>query len=111
MNEIKLPIGIISNFNSTLKEKLITFFDVEFKDVFVSEELGVAKPDTLFYQKAIDKIGVEPSEIIYVGDSLKLDIQPAQEVGLNAILIDREEYYPVFENRIKSLNELNNFLC
>lgn len=111
LNEIKIPIGIISNFNSTLKEKLKSFFDKEFKDVFVSEELGVAKPNTLFYQKAIDKIGIEPSEIIYVGDSLKLDIQPAQKLGLNAKLIDREEYYPAFENRIKSLNELNNFLC
>ncbi len=111
LNETKIPAGIISNFNSTLKEKLKTFFDVEFKDIFVSEELGVAKPDKLFYQKAIEKIDINPAEIIYVGDSLKLDIKPAQELGLNAILIDREEYYPAFENRIKSLNELNNYLC
>jgi FMN phosphatase YigB (HAD superfamily) len=111
LNEIKIPIGIISNFNSTLKEKLKTFFDVDFKDVFVSEELGIAKPDKLFYQKAIAKTGINLADIIYVGDSLKLDIQPAQELGLNAVLIDREEYYPAFQNRIKSLNELNNFLC
>ena len=111
LNEIKTPIGIISNFNSTLKDKLKTFFDISFVDIFVSEELGVAKPIKMFYQKAIDKIGIPSNEIIYVGDSIKLDIEPALELGLNAFLIDRENYYPALENRISSLNDLNKIMC
>ncbi len=110
LNDIKIPMGIISNFNSSLKQKLKTFFDVEFKDIFVSEELGVAKPDKLFYQKAIEQIGVKPEEIIFIGDSIKLDIQPALEIGMNALLIDREKYYPALKNRINLLSDLNNYL-
>lgn len=111
LNEIKIPIGIISNFNSTLKDKLKTFFDVTFVDIFVSEELGVAKPNKMFYQKAIDKIAIPPNEIVYVGDSIKLDIEPALNLGLNAFLIDRENYYPALKNRITSLNDLNKIMC
>lgn len=111
LNEIKTPIGIISNFNSTLKDKLKTFFDISFLDIFVSEELGIAKPNKIFYQKAIDKIGVMPNEIVYVGDSIKLDIEPALSLGINALLIDRENYFPALKNRITSLNDLNKILC
>ena len=39
LNEIDLPIGILSNFNSTLQEKLIEHFGNIFKDVLVSEIL------------------------------------------------------------------------
>lgn len=110
LNEINIPIGIISNFNSTLKEKLKSFFDVTFADVFVSEELGVAKPSAEFYGKALQQIGIAPQDIIYVGDSVKLDLEPALKLGIKALLIDRENYFPAQENRIASLTDLKKFL-
>lgn len=108
LNEIEVPIGIISNFNSTLKEKLKSFFDVEFTDIFVSEELGVAKPSLDFYGKALGKIGIDPSEIVYVGDSVKLDLEPALALGMNAFLIDRENNFPMQKRRINSLTDLKS---
>ena len=110
LNEIKLPVGIISNFNSTLKEKLKSFFNIDFADIFVSEELGIAKPSLDFYKRALEKIGVDPSEIIYVGDSVKLDLEPAQKLGINAYVIDRENYFQVQKNRISSLYDLKTIL-
>lgn len=110
LNEIKVPVGIISNFNSTLKEKLKSFFEIEFSDIFVSEELGVAKPSLDFYGKALEKIGIEPSEIIYVGDSIKLDLEPASKLGMKAMLIDRDDYFPLQQNRISTLTDLKKWL-
>jgi putative hydrolase of the HAD superfamily len=110
LKEINVPVGIISNFNSTLKEKLKSFFDVTFADVFVSEELGVAKPSAEFYGKALQQIGIAPQDIIYVGDSVKLDLEPALKLGIKAFLIDRENYFPAQENRIFSLADLKKFL-
>jgi len=110
LNEIDIPMGIISNFNSTLKEKLKSFFDVTFTDIFVSEELGVAKPSLEFYGKAMDKIGIDPKDIIYVGDSVKLDLEPALAIGMNAFLIDRENYFPQQKQRISALTDLKKWL-
>lgn len=110
LNEIKLPVGVISNFNSTLKDKLKLFFDVDFQDVLVSEELGVAKPNIEFYQKALDRIGFESNEVLYVGDSIKLDLEPASKIGFNTLIIDRDNFYPNLKNRISNLSEIKKYL-
>lgn len=110
LSEIELPIGIISNFNSTLKAKLDSFFGPIFKDILVSEELGVAKPKLEFYRKALDKINCKPQEVLYVGDSLKLDVEPAELLGIKCLLIDRNNFYPSSKYTIKDLNEIKHHL-
>lgn len=110
LNEIKCPIGIISNFNSSLKEKLNQHFGSIFSDVFVSEELGVAKPDLAFYQNALDKINVDPKDILYIGDSFKLDLQPALQLGMKAYIVDRDDFYSTNDITIKSLSELKRLI-
>ncbi len=110
VSKLPLPIGVISNFNSTLKEKLESFFGPVFQDVFVSEELGVAKPNIEFYKKAMDKIPFEANQILYIGDSIKLDLKPATELGWNALIIDRDNFYPNLNNKISNLAEITKFL-
>lgn len=110
VHEIDIPMGIISNFNTTLKAKLNDFFGPIFKDIFGSEALGVSKPDLRFYQKAIGQIGVAPDKILYIGDSVKLDIQPAMEIGIHAMLIDRDGNFPSSKYRIDSLNEILKYI-
>ncbi|GAA4233964.1 hypothetical protein GCM10022291_12310 [Postechiella marina] len=110
LSEIDLPIGVISNFNTTLKDKLNTFFGDVFTDVLVSEELGVAKPNVEFYKKALEKISCNADEVLYIGDSIKLDLKPALELGFNALIIDRNNFYPKLEKRISSLIEVKNYI-
>lgn len=110
LNEIDIPMGIISNFNSSLKEKLNQYFGPVFSDIFVSEEVGIAKPSTAFYKKALDKINRDPKDILYIGDSFKLDLKPALELGMNAYIIDRDNFYPNNPNTIQSLSELKKWI-
>jgi len=110
LNKISLPMGIISNFNSTLKDKLNQFFGPVFKDILVSEELGIAKPKVEFYQKALDRIGYKASEVLYVGDSIKLDIEPAAQLGMKCLLIDRDDFYQKSNYKITTLNEILEFI-
>ncbi|MGG7036238.1 MAG: HAD family hydrolase [Flavobacterium sp.] len=105
-----VPIGVISNFNSSLKEKLNQFFGPVFQDVFVSEELGVAKPNIEFYQRALAKIPFEAHEVLYIGDSIKLDLEPALQVGFNTLIIDRDNFYPDLKHRISNLSEISRWL-
>lgn len=110
LSEIEIPMGIISNFNTTLKDKLQQFFGSVFKDILVSEELGVAKPALAFYEKALEKLNYKPNEVLYIGDSLKLDIEPASSLGIKSLLIDRDDFYASSPFKIKSLVEIKNYL-
>jgi len=110
LNKIDIPFGIISNFNTTLKDKLLQFFGPIFTDILVSEELGIAKPKVEFYQKALDCIGYNASEVLYIGDSIKLDIEPASKLGIKSLLIDRGNFYQQSTYKINNLNEISKHL-
>jgi len=110
LTELEIPMGIISNFNSSLKEKLDQYFGLIFSDIFVSEEIGIAKPSTEFYRKALDRININPKDILYIGDSFKLDLEPALELGMNSYIIDRDNFYPKNVNTIQSLSELKKMI-
>jgi FMN phosphatase YigB (HAD superfamily) len=110
LTELGVPLGIISNFNGTLKDKLNSFFGNIFQDIFVSEELGVAKPSVEFYKRALEKIPFKADEVLYIGDSIKLDMEPALSLGIETLIIDRDNFYPNLEKRISSLNEIKNYL-
>ena len=110
LKEINIPMGVISNFNTSLRDKLEHFFGPIFKDVFVSEELGVAKPNIAFYQEALNKIQLKPSEVLYIGDSVRLDYEPAYKIGFNVLIIDRDNFYPNLKYKISNLAEIPNFL-
>jgi len=62
------------------------FFDV----VVCSTELGVRKPDARMYLTALDRMGNEPSEALFVGHS-KEDLEGAREVGLITVAFRPDE--------------------
>lgn len=55
------------------------------------------------------RLKVDANRILYVGDSLKLDIIPALSIGVDAWMIDRDPNFCYFTNGIESLVELNHF--
>ena len=57
--------------------------DKLFDDVFISEQMGVDKPNAGFFEKVWQKIGAyEPGEVLIVGDSLTSDIQGGNNEGI-----------------------------
>ena len=94
INNYNCEIGVLSNFNMKLNSILEQELPyLKFKNIFISEEEKVSKPNLKFFEIAIKKIGIAPEKILYIGDSLKLDIIPALKMGLQVKLIDREETY------------------
>ena len=106
LKQLPLDKGILSNFNSSLFEKINNMFSGMFSTVVVSEQLKCAKPSMDFYAQAVQMIGHKPEHILYIGDSIKLDMEPALNTGMNVLLIDREDCFPYVPHRIKSLNEI-----
>lgn len=108
LNKLNNPKGILSNFNSSLEEKLFHFFGNVFKDVFVSEIEGVSKPSTSFFEIALEKLNLNADQIIYIGDSFKLDYLPASKLGITAFIIDRDRYYPDSNFVLRSLDDIES---
>ena len=54
-----------------------------FKAIFVSQEMGVNKPDKLYFDRCADRIpGYDPRKSMIVGDSLTSDMRGGELAGL-----------------------------
>jgi putative hydrolase of the HAD superfamily len=81
-------------------------------DAFVSSaDVGLAKPNPSPYLKALDGVGLEPHEAVFVGDTAATDIAGARAAGMRAFLLERADRardrsgYLVIE-RLTALNDL-----
>src|SRR4029079_787819 len=81
-------------------------------DVFVSSaDIGLAKPDPSPFLRAAADLGLEPQELIFVGDNADTDIAGARAAKMRAVLLERTDRardragFLVIE-RLTALNEL-----
>lgn len=112
ISSIGFRLGLISNFEEWLEEMLVELDVGHVFDVTVISGIeGVEKPDPAIYELALERAGVPPEEAIHVGDSPKLDMEPASAVGIKPILLDRyDRYETVPYTRISSLTEVATLL-
>jgi putative hydrolase of the HAD superfamily len=61
---------------------LLDYFD----GVTFSSEVGRRKPHPAIYQDALQKVGSEATQALFVGDRVKEDIQGPQRLGMRAVL-------------------------
>lgn len=83
--------GILSNMfalaaDKLRKEGLYNGFD----PVVLSCDEHVAKPDPLFYDYAVQKLGVKPEEVIFIDDQERFR-PPAELVGMHFVLAESPE--------------------
>lgn len=82
----KYPLAIVSNFYGNLKAVLKDFnLDKYFKVVVDSEEVKIRKPDSAIFSIAIKELGLNPEEVLVVGDNQLNDIEPAKELGCQTV--------------------------
>jgi putative hydrolase of the HAD superfamily len=80
-------LHIISNGfkESTLTKMEVSSLNPYFKNVIISEDVGVNKPDKAIFEYALDKAKAFKHESIMIGDSIEADIRGALEFGIDAI--------------------------
>lgn len=87
-------LGLISNFEKWLEEMLVELeVGHHFEVSVISGIEGVEKPDPAIYRSAVERAGVAPEGCLHVGDSPANDVEPALEVGMKAVLLDRYGRY------------------
>ena len=63
-------------------EEMLEMFDV----VVESRAAGVRKPDPHFYQLALDQLGVQPDQAVFL-DDLGINLKPARALGMHTIKV------------------------
>jgi putative hydrolase of the HAD superfamily len=82
-----------------------------FEHVLGASEAGAAKPDARIFELLLQRAGLEPAQVAYVGDDPHADVAGARAVGMQAVWVDRfgrpwpEEVEPP-AHRVGNLSEL-----
>ncbi|MFI5864828.1 HAD family hydrolase [Streptomyces sp. NPDC051546] len=61
-----------------------------FEVLVCAVELGVSKPEAGAFLAACAEMGLEPGEVVYVGDQPEIDARGARDAGLTAVWLDRD---------------------
>jgi putative hydrolase of the HAD superfamily len=93
---------LLSNAWDNLRQLLEGLWKIDgvFDHIFISAELGLAKPDPEIYKVVIDSLDQDPSELILIDDFVE-NVKAAREARLNAIH---------FRNRDQALADLAEYL-
>lgn len=96
-------VGLASNFDHRLRGVVDGLLPLEGAHLLISSEVGWKKPAPEFFARLCAVVGLEPGQVLFVGDDVANDYDGARHAGLQALLFDtsgREE------SRLRSLREL-----
>jgi len=108
LKEAGFLLGAVSNWEPRLLELcenlgIGRYFDF----MLISETQGHAKPGFRLFELALERAATRPEKVIHVGNDLVEDIQPAESLGIRAVLLQRNGSKGMDHSpRIPSLKEV-----
>jgi HAD superfamily hydrolase (TIGR01509 family) len=84
-----LPLYAFTNSNPTHQREWAARYAGElsaFRDIYVSSELGLRKPDRAAFTAVAGRTGFRPAEILFFDDTAE-NVTGAQAAGLQAVLV------------------------
>ncbi|WP_430809467.1 MULTISPECIES: YjjG family noncanonical pyrimidine nucleotidase [unclassified Carboxylicivirga] len=116
LDELKerYTLHIITNgFKEVQNKKLVNSgLRSYFTNIFISELIGVQKPDTYFFDYAVKSCHASKKECLVIGDSLEADIRGAQKAGIDQVFFNTRQldFEGEVTHEISALKELLTFL-
>ena len=105
--ELKVQLGIISNFDSRLISVLhLLNLEQFFTSITISSVAGAAKPDPKIFKIALDKHKIKAHQAWHIGDSLIEDYQGAKNAGISSFWLNRDSLSLDIENQLPNLSRL-----
>ncbi len=88
--------AILSNVNRGVLERKVDEQLLKdcFDEIIVSAEVGYVKPQNEMYEYALEKLGVEPHECIFI-DDIERNVDAANNLGLRGILYKDFESFKI----------------
>jgi len=105
-------LGVISNSVGLLEGQLVSLDLARyFQAILDSAIVGIQKPNPGIFKLGLERLAVEASESVFVGDTYATDVGGAQLAGLTGVLLDGVNAYPdAASPKISSLPELRRIL-
>ncbi|MCB1700995.1 MAG: HAD family hydrolase [Halioglobus sp.] len=88
----RFTLGALTNGNADVyKTDAGDYFDF----AFLAEDIGLSKPHPDMFHAALQRTGVEPCNVVHVGDDPEHDIAGARAVGMHTVWMNaREKTWP-----------------
>lgn len=84
----RFPLVAVSNGNADVQRVGLGEF---FKDGLSAQSFGVGKPDPRIFHAAATVAGVQPHEVLHVGDDAALDVLGGLNAGMQTVWVNRGE--------------------
>ncbi|WP_280476177.1 HAD family hydrolase [Nocardia farcinica] len=88
LRESGIWVGVAGN-QTVRAGGLLRGLDLPCDFIATSDDWGVSKPDTAFFDRIVEEVRRPADDILYVGDRLDNDIAPAKAVGMRTAFIQR----------------------
>jgi putative hydrolase of the HAD superfamily len=106
-----VDLGILTNggkdlqYDKLQRTEIMDYFD----PIVCSDQVGIAKPNEGIFQTACRRADRDPAEVIYIGDSVELDVTPANQYGMTGIWLNRTEETAAASSSFQRLTSLEGF--
>lgn len=113
LNDLGYQMAVISNSDGRV-DQILKDLDIRnfFEIVIDSFVVGVEKPDPQIFLIALQSLGWNPDETIYIGDIFYIDVWGANQAGLGAIHLDKMGFYDDWDGiHISSIQQLPELLA
>ena len=95
----KYPVYLLSNAIEPFLTRILKAHDLYplFDKIFISSEMGIAKPGTEFFMHVINDLGIDPKNAVMIDDNPS-NIEGARASGIDGIVFtDNDAFYGEFE--------------
>jgi putative hydrolase of the HAD superfamily len=77
--------------------------------IFISDQIGINKPNPKLYRRACSDLNLKPARCIYVGDRPRSDVDPPNALGMVTVQLKRGGRHEKEEGKTKPTYEVRDF--
>ncbi|MDP6125275.1 MAG: HAD-IA family hydrolase [Candidatus Latescibacteria bacterium] len=113
LNWASYTVGVISNIAPALPDALEELdLQKHLKFAIASDTFGAQKPDISIFQEGVRLAGEPAEACMYVGDSVEADVEGSMQLGMQPVLIDRDDLHKERDGvlRVTNLVEILDWL-
>lgn len=113
LSKTRLRLGVISaglvhkQVEKVLRLGLDRFIDHEL--LFITHGVGIAKSNQRLYQRCVERAGVEPAQVMHVGDHPYHDVDTARAAGLRTVWLRGSGKYSTLQPRSRPDHVIDAF--
>ncbi|OLQ51221.1 haloacid dehalogenase, type II [Bacillus licheniformis] len=103
-------IALITNTDDEIIKESVKQIGVEFDEIITAEQANAYKPNANGFHLALERLGLDKSEVLHAGFGFKYDVVPATKLGFKTCWINRQgEVRPVDVKETYLVGDMSTF--